>query len=382
MKVYVTGIGAVTPLADNIKDTYDLLLQGKSAVGTIEQPDIYRYQKTCQIRYPIAGENDPGRSRAEILLEKAVLEAIKDAGLENGIHSEETLVSIGTMFASNTDAEEKYITQRTPFTTCATGDLTNTLANRLNLSGPRITISTACSSGATAIGAAYRQICRGRADVAICGGVDAFRVLAHCSMSSLRIIDPECVKAFGKNRNGTILGEGAGILILESEKRACGRRKYAEVAGFGCSCDAESVSLPDYDGMSRAIKKSIANLKLSGPIYINAHGTGTVANDKSELTAISSIFRNYPGNIYVSSCKGATGHTVGAAGAIEAIVSVLALNYNYLPPNINVKDYEEADNITILKDCALKQIVEYSISNSFGFGGNNSVIVFRRTNHG
>ena len=382
MKVFVTGIGAITPLADNYKETYELLLQGKSALGMIENPERYRYQKTSQIRYPISWNKNQKKCRAEAFLEKAIIDAIKDAKLDDEIHKSETLISVGTMFSSNTDMEEKYFLKESSFSTYSTGDLINTIANRLNLSGPRITISTACSSGATAIGAAYRQICNGRADIAICGGVDAFRVLAHCCMSSLRIIDPECVKAFATDRNGTILGEGAGILILESEKRIQKRHVYAQISGFGCSCDAESVSLPDSDGMSRAIKKAIKGLSINGSIYINAHGTGTIANDKPELDAISKIFMNHLNDIYVSSSKGAIGHTVGAAGAIEAIIAILALNHNYLPPNINVKNYEKIANINIIKEYAIEQNVEYSISNSFGFGGNNSAIIFRRMNHG
>lgn len=378
MKVYVTGIAAITPLADNIKQTYELLLQGRSALGEIEHSEKYRYKKTSQIRYSLSRNHNLYQNRAEILLEKAIVDAIKDAGLDHEIQNLEPLTSIGSMFSSNTDIEEKYLLQESSFSTYATSDLVNTVVNRLNLSGPRFTISTACSSGATAIGAAYRQLRRGKADIAICGGVDAFRTLAHCCMSSLRILDSENVKPFGADRNGTILGEGVGILILESEERVLKRHTYAQMVGFGCSCDAQSMSRPDTEGMLRAIKKSIKGLSIAGPVYINAHGTGTIANDISELNAISKTFCNYADEIYVSSTKGAIGHTVGAAGAIEAIISVLALKYNYLPPNINVKNYEEIANITIIKERALKQNVEYSISNSFGFGGNNSAIIFRK----
>lgn len=249
------------------------------------------------------------------------------------------------------------------------------------INGPSFTIATACSSSSQAIGLGLQLIRSGIVDKAIVGGSEA--MISSGVMRTwevMRALSPTSIKPFSKNRDGTVLGEGAGILVLESEEynKARSGPVLAKLIGFGTSTDGKDLVKPDLDGAISAIQAALtdANIEPSMVDYINAHGTGTPLNDANETAAIRSVFKRYEHHVSVSSTKPITGHVLGGTGAIEAIITVLAMQNQFIPPTINFEEVDEQCNLDITPNIGKKRRVRYALSNSFAFGGINAVLAF------
>ena len=256
------------------------------------------------------------------------------------------------------------------------------LANRLGLYGPRETLVTACSSGAAALAVGADLVATGMADVVLAGGVDAITRICYLGFNALKLLDPEPCRPFDRERRGMSIGEGAGFLVLESADRARLRaaRVYAELAGYGMTTDAHHVTSPDPEGhgMARAMIEALARSGLAAADvgYANAHGTATPQNDRVEARALRAVFGAE--GLLVSSTKSMIGHTMAAAGSLEAMATVLALVHDVIPPTAHLDSPDPEVAFDCVPHRARHVAVEHAISNSFGFGGQNVSILFRR----
>jgi nodulation protein E len=251
------------------------------------------------------------------------------------------------------------------------------------ITGPTFTVNSACSSSAQAIGLAFWMVRSGAVDIAITGGAEAPLSLGLLkAWDSMKVVAPDTCRPFSKGREGTILGEGAATLILEplDLARSRGSRIYAELLGFGMSSDGYHITQPLADGAAKAITGALSdgNVRPDRVGYINAHGTGTELNDAAETTAIRAVFGDHARNLLVSSTKSMHGHTLGAAGAIEAAATVLALHHGVLPPTINFLYPDPACDLDVIPNAPREEIVDCALSHSFAFGGLNAALAFRR----
>jgi 3-oxoacyl-[acyl-carrier-protein] synthase II len=255
------------------------------------------------------------------------------------------------------------------------------VAKLLKLNGPNIMFSNACAAGNYAAGLAYDYIRSGKVNFMLAGGADAFSRIAFTGFSRLYAIAPEKCQPFDLNRQGMIPGEGAGILFLENFESAIKRKAhiYAEVVGYGLSCDARHMTHPDTDGIVKAIRKSLhsSKIKSSEVSYISAHGTGTKENDRAECLAFKKVFGSELDRIPISSIKSMLGHTMGAASAFESIACCLAIKNNEIPPTINFEKSDPECEVDCVPFKGRKHSTRIVLNNSQAFGGNNSVIVFK-----
>jgi nodulation protein E len=261
--------------------------------------------------------------------------------------------------------------------------LASCISQAFGITGPGWTVSTACSSSNHAIGQAFEQVQNGHAELAICGGADApFTNGVLRAWEALRVVSPTTCRPFTRDRDGLVLGEGAAILVLEPVEAAIARgaRIYCEIAGFGMSSDAHHITQPSSDGAARAMRRALksAGLEPAQIGYINAHGTGTQANDSSETRAICEVFADHADRIAVSSTKAMHGHTLGAAGAIEAAATALSVYHGLVPPTINFTIPGDGCDLDYVPNAARSLAFEAALSNSFAFGGLNAVLAFRR----
>ena len=393
-RVVVTGVGVISSLGTNQNNFFNNICLGKNAAAPITSTNTENYRKrnAAEIKETLAvPEAWKTYSRASQMALLAVKGALEDAGLTQCL-PQNTGVSIGTMNGGAPEVEAWYCDGKQKLLEEIDSNLLHnyplhsiaqSISAEFSLKGLKNTVMTACASGTSAIGIGLKWIKNGHADVVICGGVDAFRPLTHLGLTSFRIIAPDIVKPFSKSRKGILVGEGAGIVVLESEKsaRERGAEWYCSVAGFGATCDANDLAHPldDGFGMFQAMKKAVENANINvGEIdYINAHGTGTAKNDLAELTAIEKLMRGFSKTVFVSSIKGSIGHTIGAAGGIEAVATVLSIKNKCIPPNINCEDPEIISDSIIVPQEMVKLPVRVAMSNSFGFGGNNVSIIFK-----
>lgn len=408
-RVAVTGIGIIAPVGVGREAVWSALCQGRSGISRIEEFD------TANLKTSIAGvcrdfhpeeyfdEREATRlDRVSQLALAAALMAIRDAGLEDGsLDSYDTGVIIGTGFGGQSSVEEFcgafFADGRGRRSAIAIPKAmynapASNIAIRFKTRGPNITVSTACSSGANAIGQAAHMIRYGQAERMIAGGADApVTAVVMDAWKDMRVLstknDPpeRACKPFSANRDGFVLSEGAGIVALEDLESALerGAHIYAEVMGYGATADAAHITFPDPEGEAHAIMRALrdANIAPEEIAYINAHGTATKLNDASETEAIKKVFGSRAYEIPVSSSKSMLGHSMGASGALEFITTVMAIADKIAPPTIN---YEEAD-----PQCDLDYVTAgarplrspsqavTAMSNSFGFGGNNAVLVSR-----
>ncbi|WP_133128552.1 beta-ketoacyl-[acyl-carrier-protein] synthase family protein [Legionella nagasakiensis] len=267
--------------------------------------------------------------------------------------------------------------------------IANHIAIAFGIGGPNSTISNACVSSAEAIGNAYHQISQGRLAVALCGGTESLvwetTMAAWCKlrvMSTLNDRPEQASRPFDKNRDGMVMADGAGLLILEDMEhaQARGAKMYAEIIGYGASCDAHHVTAPSTPGQARAIQAALddAKLAISDVQYINAHGTGTQLNDRTETETIKTVFGRLAYKIPISAQKAMTGHAIGAAGAMEIIATTLSLQHGILLPTINLHDPDPLCDLDYVAHEARKQQVDIALSNHFAFGGANAALVLRR----
>ncbi|MDR1826490.1 MAG: beta-ketoacyl-ACP synthase II [Rickettsiales bacterium] len=410
-KVVVTGMGIVSPVGTGVEHAWKNIIAGKSGIGRIERFDAsdMPVQIAGSLKFGTnEGECDVGAvidpreaRRMDLVSIYAIIaadEAIKDAKLET-FDSTRAGVAVGSGIGGVTSIMEACETllkdgprKISPFfVPKAIGNMpAGQISMKFGLKGPNISIVTACATGTHCIGESARMIGRGDADIMICGGTEAgvcrIGLAGFAAMHALSTRNDEPEKAsrpWDKNRDGFVMGEGAGILVLEEYERAKARgaKIYAEVAGFGMSSDAHHITAPPEDGEGglRAMKAALtdANLKPTDIDYINAHGTSTGAGDLGELAAAKTLFAGT--NACMSSTKSMTGHLMGAAGAIEAIFSVLAIRDGIVPPTINLDDpVDEAKGFDLVPNKAERKKVGAVLSNSFGFGGTNASIIFKK----
>jgi len=407
-RVAVTGVGLVSALGIGTDDTWNGLLAGKSGIGTITRFD------TSDFTVKIAGEVkdfDPQNwiDRKEIkkmdpFIQFAVAAsqfAMDSSGLKVtpaiaarvGVHIGSGIGGFSTIEREHTELMRGGPRRISPF--FIPSSIVNLAAGHVSIrfgaKGPNSSICTACSSGSHAIGDAFRIIARGEADAMICGGSEAAITpmsvggFARMLALSARNDEPErASRPFDKDRNGFVIGEGAGILILEELEMARwrGATIYAEMAGYGMSGDAFHITQPseDGDGAFRVMTNAItdAGIQPEAIEYINAHGTSTPFNDKLETLAIKRAFGDHAYRLAVSSTKSMTGHLLGAAGGLEAGISALALHHQIIPPTINYETPDPDCDLDYTPNTARQAKLNYVLSNSFGFGGTNASLVLQR----
>lgn len=395
-KVIVSGLGVVSSAGMLVNVFFENLCKGIDTTGPIAtcNTDCLIRKNAAEIKVPLpVKESWRKYSQATQMALIAVQNALNDAQIKPGDLSIRTGICFSTMCAGMPEVENYLFSigstdvkkiPRKMLEQYSHQSVADTLAYEFNLSGICSTIDVACASGTVALGIAYRWVQRGRADVVICGGVDPFSLSNHIYLSSLRIITPDKVRPFDDKRRGTLLGEGAGVLVLESEESALKRKAkiYCQIEGYGFSCDADDLSHPNEygSGLSRAMEKAISesNIKREYIGYINAHGTGTKKNDTAEIEAIRKTFKNSASSLCISSIKGAIGHTGAAAGAIEAIATIKALYTGRIPPTINFQNNSNANDLNFVPNRSIKSDLRYAMSNSSGMGGSNASIIFGR----
>jgi 3-oxoacyl-(acyl-carrier-protein) synthase len=396
-KIYITGIGLISAMGNNVEETLAALTGEQSGIKKLEHIRS-RYQNNLPVGevnatneelIALAGlPKDIHTSRTALLGAIAAKEAVKSAGINNikefktGIISATSVGGMGMTENLWTDylnlEKEGSFLNYIEAHEC--GDSTEFIADVLGVKDYLSTISTACSSSANAIMYGARLIKHGILDRVIVGGTDSMSRFTINGFTTLMILDKENCKPFDAERQGLNLGEGAGFLVIESEKAATGKKILAELSGYGNSNDAyhQTASSPDGAGAFLAMEKAfkVSGLKPSDIDYINAHGTGTAINDLSEGTAIDRIFEKNVPNI--SSTKAFTGHTLGACAAIEAVFSVLAIRHNTIFPNLNYKNPMTELSFKPTTTLEKNKKINHVLSNSFGFGGNTSALIFSR----
>jgi len=389
-RIVVTGLGAVSPFGVGVKAYWAGLAAGTCAIRPLTLIDTEGFRCRIAAEVPELGVGSRRRSRADRLALAAALEALDDAGLSAADCADTALV-VGAVGGGMLEAEEWYWArargERLPGWSAALramlpGSHAELLGHRLRLGGPRHTVVTACSSGAVALAEAAELIADGVADVALAGGVDGLTRLCFMGFNALKLLDPEPCRPFDRDRRGMSIGEGAAFVVLESAERAHARgvRAYAELAGHGMTTDAFHVTAPEPegDGMARAMRAALeaGGVRASDVGYINAHGTATPQNDRIEGRAIARVFGD--SHVLVSSTKSMIGHTMAAAGGLEAVATVLTLTHDLIPPTATLVNPDPEVTFDCVPGVAREAAVEHAISNSFGFGGQNVTLLFRR----
>ena len=395
----VTGLGVITSIGRDVPSFWTSLQAGVCGIDFITLFDVsgYRVKKAAEVkgfdpRLYFLPRRLQRMSRCDQLGLKAAREALEDSGLKlGGENLERTGVFIGGG-AGGILSAEKYRREMLkkdwhrvspslllPFSTCAINDA---IAEENNILGPRATIATACSSSATAIGYGLDCIRFGEVDIAIVGGSESLSEVTFGGFNSLRSVDEEFCRPFDLNRKGLSLGEGAAILVIEEAGHALkrGAKIYAELLGYGLSGDGHHMTAPDPEGRGawRAIQAALRDggVCMEEVDYINAHGTATMANDLAETRAIKSFFKERAKKIPVSASKSMIGHCLGAAGAVEAVITVLTVKDNRIPPTIHYLTPDPECDLDYVPGQSREAIVKVALSNSFAFGGNNTVLVF------
>lgn len=407
-RVVVTGMGVVSPLGNSIEENWASLMAGKSGAGKLTRFDASSF--------PVKISAEVKNFDPENYLDKkdvkkfdgfvffalaAAEEAMKKSGLDAYNYDKNRAgccvgAGIGG-FKTIEDTQEAYLAggfrKVSPFfIPSAIINMANGLISiRYGLKGPNVSIVTACSTGTHSVGDAARIIERGDADIMVAGGSEAaITPLAVGGFANMRALsrrneDPaKASRPFDKDRDGFLIGEGGGVLVLESLDHALkrGAKIYGEIAGYGMSADAFHITMPSENGdgavrcMDMAIKD--AGITPDKIDYINAHGTSTPPNDKIETTAIKKLFGEAAKNVKISSTKSMTGHLLGAAGSVESIYSIMAINEGIVPPTINIENQDPECDLDYTPWKPVKKDITYALSNSFGFGGTNASLVFKK----
>ena len=406
-RVVVTGMGAITPIGNNVEEFFNGLIEGKCGIDNITLFDTEKFKVKLAAEVKEYNPEEHFDRRSAKRLDRfsqfamiAAREAIKDSGItkENtdmeriGIVVSSGIGGLGTIEEQNINLNQKgpdrvspmYI----PMAICnmATGNI----AIDLGIRGESECIVTACASGTHSIGEALRLIRHGYQDAMLCGGCEASitpsGIAGFTTIKALNTTDDKTRASipFDKERSGFVMGEGAGVLVLEEleHAKARGAKIYAEVVGYGASSDAYHITspAPEGEGGKRAMINALKDAKINSEdiTYINAHGTSTALNDKCETQAIKGAFEKCYDKLYVSSTKGHTGHLLGAAGAIEAIACVKAIEKSIIPPTIGYKVKDDDCDLNIVPNKPVEHEIKYAMSNSLGFGGHNSTIILKK----
>ncbi len=399
-RVAITGLGVIGPLGHNTGDYWSALRAGQCGIGPIEGIDrrLLRFPNGAEVRGYDASRYFEARDLN--LLDKfaqfgaiAAREAISDSGVKwTDALRERTAIVTGSCTGGQASEDDQFLElyrkqnpRINPFTIPRI--MGNAAASRISLehciTGPVYNVSTACSSSNHAIGQAFWMVRGGVTDLAIAGGTEAIFSLGFLkAWEAMRVVSPDTCRPFSLDRRGLILGEGSAMLVLEplEAAQARGARIYGEVVGFGMSSDAHHITQPAPDGAARAMRAALADASIGRERigYINAHGTGTAANDATETAAIHCVFGEHADRLAVSSTKSMHGHALGAAGALEAVATVLALREGLLPPTVNFNEPDPKCDLDIVVNVAREAEPEYALSNSFAFGGLNAVVAFRK----
>ena len=407
-RIVITGMGAVTPIGNSVKETFSAMRQGVCGIAPITHFD------TGDRKVKVAGEAKnldledyfPKKEirRMDRFVAFALIaarEAMKDAGLDNNNDWNKercgTIVStgvggLGTIETEHTKGGLKGYDRVSPY--FVPGGISNIAAARIaieyGLTGMCSCVVTACAGGTNAVGDSFRMIRDGYTDVMVCGGSESciteFGIGGFTALKALsETEDPMRASIpFDKERNGFVMGEGAGILVLEEleHAKARGANIYGEIAGYGANCDAYHVTAPSPDGSgaARCMELAMADAGITPEkiAYINAHGTSTPLNDSSETMAVKRAFGEHARKLMMSSTKSMTGHLLGASGAIEAIITTLAVKEGYVPPTINYQVPDENCDLDIVANEGRSADITYAMSNSLGFGGHNASLVIQK----
>jgi nodulation protein E len=399
-RVAVTGIGVISALGRNRQAFWEALACGRSAIRPIA------LVPPGSVRFP-NGAEVPAYSATEFFSEKdadfldrfaqfaviAAREAIADSGLRFTPElGESTAIVTGSCVGGQTTEDAGFHTlyamqNPRPHPLTIPKTMANAGASRISfeygITGPVYTVSTACSSANHAIGQAFWMVRDGNAEMAIAGGSEApFSLGMLKAWEAMRVVSPDTCRPFSRDRRGMILGEGAAMLVLEPLERAQARGAtvWGEIGGFGMSSDAHHITQPSPRGAARAMAAALkdAGAPAEAVGYLNAHGTGTTANDSTETEAIRGVFGPHAENLMLSSTKSMHGHTLGAAGAIEAAATLMALHHGLIPPTANFTERDPACDLDVVPNTARTAQVEWALSNSFAFGGLNAVLAFRK----
>ena len=408
-RVVVTGLGMVTPVGHTVSETWDNILAGKSGTARIASFDVSAYstQFSASVKDLDISRYLPAKDarKQDIFVQYGMvagIQAMEDSGLEV---TDENAPRVGCSIGSgiggigqiekNTEIIREFGPRRiSPF--FVPGSIINMISGNLsikyNLQGPNLAVVTACTTGTHNIGLGARLIALGDADAMLVGGAEMATTpaglggFAAARALSTRNDDPaRASRPWDKDRDGFVLGDGAGVIMIEEYEfaKARGAKIYAELCGFGMSGDAYHMTLPPEDGKGAAASMSNAIRDAGVPLdkinYINAHGTSTYAGDLAESRAIESVLGNSSSKVAVSSTKSMIGHLLGAAGAVEAIFSILALRDQVAPPTINLDRPDEGCNLNYVPNVAQERTIHSVLSNSFGFGGTNGSLLFSKT---
>ncbi len=399
-RVVITGIGSWNGFGGGAAVFLDALRNGRCAIGdmTLFPTDGFRTHRAAVAPPTALGEWVPASldrrlSRSDRMALAAAREAWRDSGIADaGLGAERIGVVIGATTGGMLEAEDLLRRRRAGeiprmrihgLAAMPVHSSVEAVAALLDCRGPRLTVVTACSSSANAIGLAADLIQEGRADAALAGGTDAHCKMTYAGFNALQALDPDVCRPFDRRRAGLSLGEGAAMLVLEAEGHA--RRRGAEIlaefAGYGASADGYHMTAPDPQGrgavlaMRRALSE--AGVEPAEVDYVNAHGTGTAQNDPIETGAIKTVFGDHARRLAVSSTKSQTGHCLGAAGAIEIAATVLALRYGFVPPTVNLDEPDPRCDLDYVPREARERRLGVALANSYGFGGNNTSVVLR-----
>ena len=405
-RVVVTGLGLITPVGIGVSESWANIISGQSGIGKITKFDCSTYpsQVAGEVKNfdPLLYIPPKDARRMDTFIQFGIaagIEAFKDSGIEvTDSNSERIGVSVGSgigginLIESTGDVfDEGGVRKVSPFFIPGTiiNMISGNLSIMLNLKGPNVSIATACTTGTHSIGDAARMIEYGDADVMLAGGAEAaITELSVAGFSSAKALssrndDPKTAsRPWDKDRDGFVIGEGAGVMVLEEYEHAKkrGAKIYAELSGYGMSADAYHITAPNMDGPRRSIVNALknANVNIDNVQYINAHGTSTQLGDLNETNAIKASFGDYAKKLVVNSTKSTTGHWLGGAGGIEAVFTVLGIHHQISTPTINIFNQDPECDLDYCANEARSMKIDVALKNNFGFGGTNGSLVFKK----
>ncbi len=401
-RVVITGIGTLSALGNSVGEFWSAIVAGKSGIGPMTRYDTteLRFKNAAEVRGfdPRAHFDDRALMWIDLFCQYGMVaarEAIVDSGIEFTPQlAENSGVITGSCLGGKVAEDEGFRllyeanrSHQPP--SMIPKAMANAVASQVSmefgLTGPTFTTSTACSSANHAIGQAFWLIRQGALDVAVTGGSETPLAWGNLkAWEAMRVVSQTTCRPFSKDRTGMILGEGAAMFVVEEMESALARGAtiYAEIAGFGMSADAHHLTMPRTEGAAKAMRLALSdgNVPAESVGYINAHGTGTAANDSMEAAAIRQVFGKQTDRLAVSSTKSMHGHTLGAAGAIEMAATVLGMHHGILPPTANFNERDPDCDLDVVPNESRPAGIEAALSNSFAFGGLNAVLAFKRWN--